>query len=232
MCRKGFHAWPGGRVNLFVTVTKLAVCLLALTASAFAQPDTAGLLKHIEGRYNHAKTLEVSFTEGYTAQGRTRPGESGTLTLRKPGRMRWDYTQPAGKLFLSDGKNVWLYTPSTKRVDKAPLTATEDMRAPLAFLLGKLDFSREFKDFNVTPAAGGGWVIVAHAKSDRLPYDKIEMTVAPDFEITYLKVTGVDQSILTFSFSGEKLNPPVNDALFRFVMPQGATLDTDEAENR
>jgi len=231
MYRNGLHAGRVRGVNLFVSVLKPAVCLLMLATGAFAQLDTGTLLKRIEDRYNHAKTLQVEFTEGYTAQGRSRPLESGTLILRKPGRMRWDYRQPSGKQFVSDGKNVWLYTPSAKRVEKAPLTESEDMRAPLAFLLGKLDFLREFKDFNVKPDSGG-WDILAHARSDRLPYDKIEMTVSQDYEITYLKVTGVDQSVLTFSFSGEKVNPPANDALFKFAMPPGATLAPEEAENR
>ena len=73
------------------------------------------------------------------------------MTLRKPGRMRWDYSEPSGKLFLSDGKDVYLYTPDANRVEKTKLKASEDMRAPLAFLLGKLDFSKEFRDFSVTP---------------------------------------------------------------------------------
>jgi len=223
---KGLHA----TARLSVNEDVILVCLLAFAGVPAAQLDTGSLLKRIEDRYNHAKTLQLQFTEGYTAQGRTRQPESGTLTLRKPGRMRWDYRQPAGKLFLSDGKEVWLYTPSLKRVEKVPLTESEDMKAPLAFLLGKLDFLREFKDFSVTSNSSGGWSITAHARSDKLPYNKIEMTVSPDFAITWLKVTSVDQSVLTFSFSGEKVNPPVDNAMFRFVMPPDATLATEEAQ--
>jgi len=207
----------------------ILVCLLAFAAGSAPQLDTGSLLKRIEDRYNHAKTLQLQFTEGYTSQGRTRQPESGTLTLRKPGRMRWDYRQPAGKLFLSDGKEVWLYTPSLKRVEKVPLTESEDMKAPLAFLLGKLDFLREFKDFTVTAHQNDGWTISAKARSDKLPYNTIEMNVAPDFAITWLKVTAIDQSVLTFTFSGEKVNPPVDNAMFRFVMPPDATLASDEA---
>jgi outer membrane lipoprotein carrier protein len=51
--------------------------------------------------------------------------------------MRWDYLRPAGKLFISDGKTVYLYSASENRVEKMPLKDTEDMRAPLAFLLGQ-----------------------------------------------------------------------------------------------
>ncbi len=78
------------------------------------------LLKGVEQRYNRAKTLQVHFVESYSVQGRARKSESGELTLRKPGRMRWDYTSPSGKLFVSDGKDVYLYTPEAHRVEKEP----------------------------------------------------------------------------------------------------------------
>ena len=110
------------------------LALVSLAAVAWADTgDTDALLKGVEERYNHAKTLEVLFTETYSVQQRMRKPESGTLYLRKPGRMRWDYQTPAGKLFLSDGKNAYLYTPAAKRVEKMKLKESEDMRAPLAY---------------------------------------------------------------------------------------------------
>ena len=84
-----------------------------LVVSAFAgDARLDGLLKSVESRYNRAKTLQVVFHEEYTPQGKPRRSESGTLMLRKPRLMRWDYDQPKGKLFVSDGKYLWLYTPS------------------------------------------------------------------------------------------------------------------------
>jgi outer membrane lipoprotein carrier protein len=141
--------------------------------------------------------------------------------------MRWDYAVPAGKLFLSDGHDVYVYTPDTNRVEKVKLKESEDMRAPLAFLLGKLDFSKEFRDFEVKQE-GANFVLTAKAKTDKLPYEKIEMLVTPDYQIQRLVVNGQDQSILTFLFDQEKLNPQVNDAQFKFKMPPGATLVSGE----
>lgn len=220
------HILHGLSVKDYVTRIVSGVALAALPLMA-ANPDLTGLLKRIEQRYNHAKTLEVKYNETYTVEGRARKSETGTLTLRKPGRMRWDYATPAGKLFLSDGKNVYLYTPDTHRVEKEPLKASEDMRAPLAFLLGKLDFSKEFRDFEMKPD-GVNFDVTARAKTDKLPYEKIEMVVAPDYRITKLVVNGQDGSILSFLFDQEKLNPAVNDALFKFQMPAGAQLVTAE----
>jgi outer membrane lipoprotein carrier protein len=201
---------------------------LALISLHGAETDLKQLLKGVENRYNKAKTLQVAFNETYTVAGRPRQSESGQLTLRKPGRMRWDYSTPAGKLFLSDGKSVYLYTPSSSRVEKMPLKESEDMRAPLAFLLGKLDFAKEFRDFNMKPD-GPNFNVTATAKTDKLPYEKVEMLVTPGFEIRRLVVTGQDKSILTFNFDQEKVNPPVADASFRFQMPAGATMVTPEA---
>jgi outer membrane lipoprotein carrier protein len=142
--------------------------------------------------------------------------------------MRWNYTSPPGKLFLSDGKEVYLYTPDSHRVETMRLKESEDMRAPLAFLLGKLDFSKEFRDFTVKPE-GPNFIVTAKAKTDKLPYEKVEMLVTPDYQIQRLVVNGQDQSILAFQFAQEKLNPPVDDAQFKFQMPAGATLVSGEA---
>jgi len=141
--------------------------------------------------------------------------------------MRWDYTNPAGKLFVSDGKDVYLYTPEANRVEKTKLKASDDMRAPMAFLLGKLDFAKDFRDFEVKPD-GTNYLVVARAKSDKLPYERVQMLVTPDYEIQRLVINGQDQSILTFQFSGERVNPPVDDSQFKFQMPAGATLVAPE----
>src|SRR4051794_20412783 len=113
--------------------------VVSLAAPAFAgDPGLDVLLKGVEARYNKAKTIQVLFQEDYTPPSRPKRSESGTLALRKPYKMRWDYDQPKGKLFISDGKFLWLYTPADNRAEKMKLKESDDMRAPLAFLLGKL----------------------------------------------------------------------------------------------
>jgi len=188
-----------------------------------ASPGLDALFKGVEERYNRAQSLEVQFQEAYSAPQRPKTTESGTLRLRKPGRMRWDYTDPAGKLYLSDGKNIYLYTPSTRQAEKMKLKESEDMRVPLAFLLGKLNFTKEFKDFESRPEGSLTW-IVAKPKSENLPYTKVEFAVGPDYRIHRLQVTGYDQSFIQFSFDQEKLNPPMDAKIFQFQLPAGARL--------
>ena len=215
-----------GRRHNNVTRIALVLALAPLLVSG-ADADLSTVLKGVESRYNRAKTLQVFFHERYTGQGRPRQSESGQLTLRKPGKMRWDYTVPEGKLFVSDGKQVYLYNPALNRVERMPLKESEDMRAPLAFLLGKLDFNKEFRDF-VLKTEGADFVISANAKSDKLPYEKIEMLVTGSWEIRRLVISGQDSSVLVFEFDQEKLNPRVDDSQFKFKMPAGATLASGE----
>lgn len=202
----------------------LRIIVVTLLGSCLLLADSADqLIQRVEKRYNNAQTLSVAFNESYTVQGHARQPESGTLTLRKQGKMRWDYTRPAGKLFISDGKNVYLYTARDNRVEKLKLKDTEDMRAPLAFLLGRLDMKKEFRDFELHAADAGTW-LNASAKNARVPYEKVEMLIAPDASIRALKVIGRDESLLSFSFNNERLNPPAADALFRFTAPPGAEV--------
>jgi outer membrane lipoprotein carrier protein len=192
--------------------------------SAFAG-DAAldALLKGVETRYNQAKTLQVLFHEDYTPPGRPRRSESGTLLLRKPGRMRWDYDQPKGKLFVGDGKFLWLYTPDGNRAEKMKLKETDDLRAPLAFLLGKLDFQKEFRNIHAKPE-GANTRISAEPKTDNLPYSAVEFVVDADRHIQAVKVTGYDQSIIEFHFSQERVDPVLDAKLFQFQVPKGAKL--------
>ena len=124
---------------------------LASGAAFSADPGLTQILKAVEDHYNHAQTLQLAFSEGYTAQGKTRKPETGTLFLRKPGRMRWQYTAPSGKLFLSDGKFVYMILPDSPRVQKTRVKESDDLRTPLAFLLGRLHFEKDFQNFQSRP---------------------------------------------------------------------------------
>ncbi len=193
---------------------------LLLPPARAAAVDISVTLKGIEDRYNNAQTLELFFTEAYQQQGRSRV-EKGDLFLRKPGKMRWQYTSPEGKLFVSDGKFIYSYTPSDHRAEKMKLKEADDMRAPLAFLLGRLHFADDFREFRSHPEEDGIY-ITAIPKSDKLPYTEVSFLAAPDFSIRKLEVKGQDNSILQFTFANEKRNPPIPDSMFQFMPPPGA----------
>ncbi len=201
------------------------VCLLCAAgfspAIQAADFDLQALLKSIETRYNRALTLQMNFAETYTFQNRPRPSEWGQLYLKKPGKMRWSYQKPAGKLFISDGKDVYYYSPAANRVEKLKMKEAEDMRAPLAFLLGKLDFNRDFYKFTSRPEGDSYWITCA-PRNLKAPYTEVTLRVAAGGRIDRVKIVGQDHSVLDFEFASEKANAPLQDGLFLFQIPKGA----------
>jgi outer membrane lipoprotein carrier protein len=218
------HARPVLHVVTNVFRSALICSIIVCTAMAAADSRTTdALIAQVEARYNKAQTLSVHFEESYSLLGRKRPPESGTLKLRKTGKMRWDYTRPEGKLFISDGKTIFLYTSGDNRVEKVPVRDTEDMRAPLAFLLGKLELKKEFRDFQVRQQPDGA-LLSALPRTDRLPYRAIEMLIDDNGSIRQLQVAGRDESLLSYVFRDEKLNIPLSDSIFHFTIPSDAEV--------
>ncbi len=87
-----------------------------------AQDNTSSaheLAQQVDRHYDQLQSLKAGFTENYSGLGMTR-SESGTLFLRKPGRMMWQYSSPPGKIFLLDGKFAWFYTKGDAQVQRIP----------------------------------------------------------------------------------------------------------------
>jgi len=98
--------------------------------------------------YNHLQTLQTEFTETYRGAGIERK-ESGSLWLKKPGKMRWEYRSPKEKLFLSDGKNAWFYLRRSPRCVRTSVKKLDDCVRRWAFLLGKTRLEKELEGLSV-----------------------------------------------------------------------------------
>jgi hypothetical protein len=81
--------------------------------------------------------------------------ESGTLLLRKPGKMHWSYSDPAGKIFLLDGKYAWFYSPGDAQVERVSAAQLDDLRSPLRFLLGHTQLQKELDGLTLSSTADG-----------------------------------------------------------------------------
>jgi outer membrane lipoprotein carrier protein len=118
-----------------------AVLLLAALAAA-QQPSAREVAQQVEKHYDRVSSMRAEFTESYRGAGIERV-ESGTVWLKKPGRMRWEYREPREKLFVSDGRTAYFYVPGERQARRAPLNKLDDLRTPLRFLLGKADLEKE-----------------------------------------------------------------------------------------
>jgi outer membrane lipoprotein carrier protein len=201
-----------------VTALALAAAVLALQPASGI--EVASVIRSLEQRYNRAATLQARFEQTHLVAGRPRRVETGVLTLRKPGRMRWEYDRPAGKLFVCDGKWVWLYSPGARQVERARLKEADDFRAPLAFLLGRLDLRRTFSTFELSEQ-NGATVLSAWPKSNRLPFARVDFFLGADGGIQRLVIHQLDATAMEFRFWNEQRNVPVQDSSFRFQPPPG-----------
>jgi len=200
---------------------------LAGVAQLSAQPDVHAIADKVDQRYNHLQTLEAQFSETYSGAGMTRT-ESGTLTLKKPGRMRWDYEQPRPKMFLTDGTTAWFYVPGERQVRRAPVKQLDDLRSPLRYLLGKTKLEKEFVSLSIAsnhkPENEGDIVLQGIPKSmaDRVANTLLE--VSPDGLIRRIVVEEMDGSVTEFRFLQQKENVQVPDQRFRFTPPAGVEV--------
>ncbi len=170
----------------------------------------------IETYYQRTATLELGFEQTY-AQGAQRRVESGTLVLRKPGRMRWAYS--SGKLFVSDGRRVWFYEPQANRAEYSAVKESDDLRAPLAFLLGRLEFGKLFREVRRE-----GAVLVAIPKSSQSPYREVRIEATAAGRIDRVEIRGQDASWMRFVFRDQRRNVPVDNRLFEFTPPPGTQI--------
>lgn len=207
----------------------LGTVLLCLPAWGQTSADARvrELARTVDKRYNRLRSLQADFTESYRGMGVTRT-ESGTLWLKRPGRMRWEYREPREKLFVTDGKTAWFYLPGERQVRRAPVKKLDDLRSPLRYLLGKSRLEKEFDGLAIaegaTPAAAGNTVLrgLPRILQDRVRHVLLEVT--SDGRIVRIVIEELDDSTTEFRFRNLVENGNMSDERFRFTPPPGAEV--------
>jgi outer membrane lipoprotein carrier protein len=206
-------------------IARTAVFLAASVATAAAQ-DVHAIASKVDDHYNHLSSLRATYTERYSGMGQQRT-ETGTLLLKKPGRMRWNYS--SGKLFVLDGKFAVSYTPGDPQAQRVPAKQLDDMRSPLRFLLGHTKLEKELDHLQATPAANGAVTLAGTPHYEMSPGDqrvqKIAVTVSPTTgAISGLRIEEIDGTTTDFVFHEMQENVPASDADFHFTAPAGVSI--------
>jgi outer membrane lipoprotein carrier protein len=200
----------------------LAVSIGGLAVASAADVKTEAAA--IDAHYNHLRSLQAEFTEVYRGSGIERT-ETGTLWLKKPGKMRWEYRSPREKLFVSDGKDAWFYVPADRQARKTAAKKLEDVRSPLAFLLGKTKLEKELQGLSlapdVAPMIAGNFVLrgVPQALADRV--SEILLEITPDHQIVRIVIQEVDGPITEYRFADMREDVKIGDGRFQFKPPPG-----------
>jgi len=204
----------------------ILVSVLVLSLRA-ASADVKTVAAAVDAHYNHLRSLEAQFTETYRGSGMDR-SESGTLWLKKPGKMRWEYRSPKEKLFVSNGKDAWFYVPDDRQARKEAAKKLEDIRSPLAFMLGKTKLEKELQGLSaapdITPLQPGNIVLRGVPKAFAERISEIVLEITPESRIVRLVMQEVNGASTEYRFNDQKEDLAIADHRFDFQAPRGTEV--------
>jgi len=212
----------------------LLACLL-LVGSAPAgtvEPDVKGVVRALEYHYNNTRTLEADFVQRYTLGANTLV-ESGHVYFLKPGRMRWEYTSPEGKLFFTDGEYAYLYSPGEQQVRRQSMKKAAEWQAVFALLLGRVDLSRIFDPIQLVrvhrPDSPARWQLRGQAKSDQQGFHEVWLDLNDHYQLLRIEIRQSDGSLMEFHFRRWREHHSLSPELFRLQVPPGTVWLDEES---
>jgi len=213
-------------------MTRTLTVLLALLTSAAlpaaqAQRPAEALAKDLQTRYQSIRDFSADFVQSYRAGVlKTQTRESGTVAVKKPGKMRWTYVKPERKEFVSDGSKMSVYIAADKQVivrDSAAQATTPDM-----FLSGRGDIARDFTPSYVDSPVAGTIALKLVPRKSEPEYEYLILALDPaTLQIRGLTSRDYQGGESTFTFANMKENLGLSDKDFVFRAPRGVTVVTD-----
>ena len=203
--------------------TALLACLLLAAPGAEPSDSARGLVRAIEE--HHARTADIvaRFTQSYRSGMLGREiVERGKVSIKRPGRMRWEYQDPEAKLFVSDGRTFYFYVPSDRQV----MVSEQDPRHSLAarLLSGQGGLVEEFEATLEEPLEDG---VLRLRLVPRLPQSDVErafVDAEPGGRIRSILIEDLQGNRTRFRFEDVRENTGLADRLFRFEVPKGVEV--------
>jgi outer membrane lipoprotein carrier protein len=208
------------------TVLLLAI---AVVGAAAAPPTASELAATLQRKYDGVKDFSADFVHAYEGGVlRKQITERGKLQVKKPGKMRWEYTAPEEKLFVSDGVKMYSYIKQDKQVIVSDIPAADQATTPTLFLAGKGSLTRDFTPSLVDAPAGsppGSQGLKLVPKARQREYDWLTLVVDPvSLAIRGLVTVDAQGGTSRFSFTNLKENVGMADKAFEFKMPRGVDV--------
>jgi outer membrane lipoprotein carrier protein len=213
--------------QLFIRPALLLAFLFFNALSVSAQSELNQLVRGLQAKYNKISSLAADFTQIYTAPGQGERRESGHLLLKKPGRMRWDYTSPEEKLFISDGKWLYEYVTADKYATRSSIKEAGDLRAPFAFLLGRGNLQRDFKriEYAAESPIKAGHKVLRLIPKRAMDFKELLIEIEPNsLQISRISIIDQNDSRSDFVFSNVQENVPAPGSQFIFKAPAGVEV--------
>src|SRR5205085_8905443 len=147
----------------------------------------------------------------------------------RPGKARWEYTQPETKLFVSDGRQIFFYVYGERQATVASVKESADPQIPFLFLLGRGNLRRDFKRIEVAanepPAAAGNLVLRLVPKRAPEEFRQLLVEVSPvTVAVQRMVIFERNGTRMDFTLANVRENFVASDGEFRFVPPPGVIL--------
>jgi outer membrane lipoprotein carrier protein len=198
-------------------------------AAQSATPDS--LARDLQRKYDKVTDFSADFVHSYRGGVlKQQATERGTLLVKKPGKMRWEYTAPEKKLFVSDGHKIYSYIPQDKQVVVGTMPRDEHAPTPALFLTGKGDLTRDFTAAfdTVADAPAGSLALKLTPKRREPEYESLTLVVDPNTLMLRMLITVDAQGGRSaFTFTNLKENVGIADKQFVFRMPRNVDVVTD-----
>src|SRR5205807_4094382 len=211
-------------MNLSRAMLATIICLLLVSPLRSLEAGITGIARAVDDHYNNLKNFKTEFVETYEGPGISRT-ESGSLWMKKPGRMRWEYHQPRQKLFLTDSHTAYFYVSGDRQAKKTALKNLDDIRSPLRYLLGKTKLEKELIGLSlasdVAAISAGGVVLRGAPKGMQDRITSVLLEISPAHQITRILIQEVDGASTDFRFTNVEENVSVQENLFHFSPPPG-----------
>jgi outer membrane lipoprotein carrier protein len=211
----------------------LALGLLAATPEAQAPAAPQDLARALQERYQGIRDFSADFIHTYRGGVlRTQVSERGSVVIKKPGMMRWLYTNPERKEFVSDGRQVYSYIVEDRQVRVDTLPSTDQAATPALFLTGKGDIVRDFTASRADSFLPGTTALRLTPRTPESDYEYLVVAVDPaTLQIRALSTRDRQGGDSTLTFNNLKENQGVTDKEFTFSIPDGVDVITDGARN-
>jgi outer membrane lipoprotein carrier protein len=216
--------------RLFCTAV---VLLVPAVLGAQGRPTADALAKALQQRYQGVKDFSADFVHTYRGGVlRTQTTERGHVLIRKPGMMRWTYTTPEKKEFVSDGSKVYSYIPADKQVLVTTVPAEDEATTPALFLAGKGDIARDFTAAYVESGAPGTALRLTPRRSEP-EYEYLVVALDPaTLQIRALTTRDRQGGESTLTFANMKENQGLSDKEFAFRIPRGVDVISDDSTKK
>lgn len=212
----------------------LLVSIIALAWSWTLQAQTGdpvALAAKVQQRYLGIKDIQGDFLQSYEGGVlRTRTTERGTVAIRRPGKMRFVYTKPEKKEFVSDGTRLYAYLVADRQVIVSPAPGPNQGDIPAIFLAGQSDLARDYiPTFTALPGAAPGLVTLKLVpKTPSAEYESLGIGIDPKtLQIQFLTAVDTQGGRSSFTFSNLKENRGLTDKDFEFRIPRGVEVVTN-----